>query len=621
MYPMARQGKRPIRHRLQVAPGWDSVLLENDELPLAQWQREGRVAVVKDSPHRLVFRVQLPQAAIYVKRYRRRSLWDRLRQRWAITPARREWLNLRKLAELGIPTVEPLAWIEERLGPWTFDSLLITRAAQGAVPLEQYMDEHLAQLAPEKQNEQMRTLAVHLGRLVAALHRAGALEPDLHLGNVLVVPHKASVDNSATLPRLPDPTPEGDRVTGQQPASHSAEKDHSARNRHEQQAGSQPVGQSSFHDTFAHLRLVLVDVRKLRLSGNGPLPWHQARRNLVALHAATFDRVSLRVRMQFWRTYAASTGGIVPRNRRKTLSRLWYNTLSYARRLAMRHDRRLHRQDGRIIREGNHGVVLVFYGPPFQEQCETRTRQMVIRLLAEHPCTAASGRQAIGEQSCPSNGSVIGPLRWTCASLVPSTAESRRLLERFHRQWLSGMVLRHRRIPGPQPVLLAVSRNCGQQESSQWHAVHLAAMFPGGGSPLDRFLQGAMQYDDAGRWALTALGAVALGQLVGRLHLWAVFSDHWNLERFLIDASPGNDGARPTVRVCVGSFERLRAAGAMSQGDKIEQLAPLAEAASRHPAVTRTMCLRFLRSYLRTTQEGSFRWKTWWRAVARSMQR
>ena len=49
--------------------GWGEVLLGANGLRLEEWSEQGRVTTIKSGPHRVVYRVDLPQGAIYVKHF------------------------------------------------------------------------------------------------------------------------------------------------------------------------------------------------------------------------------------------------------------------------------------------------------------------------------------------------------------------------------------------------------------------------------------------------------------------------------------------------------------------------------------------------------------------------
>src|SRR5207253_3057072 len=52
-----------------VRAGWRSVLLGDGGLRLDEWKQRGWLNVVKKGPHRVVYRADLPEGAVYVKHY------------------------------------------------------------------------------------------------------------------------------------------------------------------------------------------------------------------------------------------------------------------------------------------------------------------------------------------------------------------------------------------------------------------------------------------------------------------------------------------------------------------------------------------------------------------------
>jgi tRNA A-37 threonylcarbamoyl transferase component Bud32 len=114
----------------------------------------------------------------------------------------------------------------------------------------------------------------------------------------------------------------------------------------------------------------------------------------------------------------------------------------------------------------------------------------------------------------------------------------------------------------------------------------------------------------AARLCLAVYCAAALGRLIGRMH--AVGAAHRDLKAanllvvaegcdvvaYLVDL----DGLRPGEQV---RFQR-----------RARDLARLAAGLAAHPWVTRSICLRFLRAYLRESPEECIDWKRLWRAIA-----
>ncbi|MEK6237377.1 MAG: hypothetical protein N2C14_21915 [Planctomycetales bacterium] len=171
--------------RWQVAPDCEDLFFDANGFRLAEWIREGRAGVVKDGASCRVYRVELPERVVYVKR-RRLTGWNGLaRQALQASPARREWNNALELASRGVSTLQTLALGEGPRFGRGGESVLVTQALTGAVPLDVYASETIPALPPPQQAAARRRLAESLGRFCATLHRAGAFHPDLHLGNVL----------------------------------------------------------------------------------------------------------------------------------------------------------------------------------------------------------------------------------------------------------------------------------------------------------------------------------------------------------------------------------------------------------------------------------------------------
>ncbi len=124
--------------------------------------------------------------AVVVKRYRVRGRSERLKYLVAPSRARREWRALRQLEELGFPTPRPLAYFEERRGPWLVGAGLVMERLVSVSPLPSLLFSP-TEMGESKMLARERRLRA-VGALVARLHRAGIAHPDLHLGNFLGAP-------------------------------------------------------------------------------------------------------------------------------------------------------------------------------------------------------------------------------------------------------------------------------------------------------------------------------------------------------------------------------------------------------------------------------------------------
>lgn len=68
--------------------------------------------------------------------------------------------------------------------------------------------------------------------------------------------------------------------------------------------------------------------------------------------------------------------------------------------------------------------------------------------------------------------------------------------------------------------------------------------------------------------------------------------------------------------VCVIDLVGVTLAKRVRRGRRLQNLARLNASVGRHPALTRTDLLRFLRVYLQWGLRGRSPWKTWWRDIA-----
>lgn len=164
--------------RWQVQPWWLDKLLEAGGLRLREWEAEQRLRVIKDAPHRRVYRVELPEGAVYIKHYPVNDLRSRVRQWFRPTKARHEWLVAQAIAAQRLPTIEPLALGESE----RHESYLVTREF-AAAPLDEFLTASMDRLRAEPALRYR--LADQLAELLARLHDAGVEHADLHPGNLL----------------------------------------------------------------------------------------------------------------------------------------------------------------------------------------------------------------------------------------------------------------------------------------------------------------------------------------------------------------------------------------------------------------------------------------------------
>ena len=172
--------------RWRVLPGWEERLLGPHGLRLDEWLDQGRAQVVKEGPHRTVYRVRLADVCFYLKHYRLADLGARLRRYLQPVKACREFQQALAVAERSVSTVAPVALGERRTGAGAGESFFITQGLEQVHPLGRFLEEELP-LRPEPARSVLRqTLAQALGEFLARMHAAGIAHHDLHTANIMV---------------------------------------------------------------------------------------------------------------------------------------------------------------------------------------------------------------------------------------------------------------------------------------------------------------------------------------------------------------------------------------------------------------------------------------------------
>jgi tRNA A-37 threonylcarbamoyl transferase component Bud32 len=172
--------------RWQVLPEWRHLLFGPNGLRLDDWLRTGLAHVVKNGPHRTVYRVALPGLSVYLKHHRLPDVRAWLRQLVRPAKARMEYDRALAVAARCVPTVFPVALGERCSGPGPSDSFLITQGLENTESLSDFIEKTLPQLEPRRQMHLRPLLATALGEFVARLHDAGIVHKDLHAANLLV---------------------------------------------------------------------------------------------------------------------------------------------------------------------------------------------------------------------------------------------------------------------------------------------------------------------------------------------------------------------------------------------------------------------------------------------------
>lgn len=168
--------------RWVVDPDWQQHLLGEEGLRLEEWTRAGNVEIIKDSEHRTIYRVGLPDKSIFVKYYPERDFLSRIRQWIRSAKAWIEWQRTLVLRERSVPTVKPVAVGKHPV----HGSYIITEEIPHAQPLQQYFQQHWTAWKQAGQHRECRLLMTEMARFIAQIIQGGINHHDLHPGNILL---------------------------------------------------------------------------------------------------------------------------------------------------------------------------------------------------------------------------------------------------------------------------------------------------------------------------------------------------------------------------------------------------------------------------------------------------
>ncbi|MGF1579195.1 MAG: lipopolysaccharide kinase InaA family protein [Gemmataceae bacterium] len=162
------------------------VLLNERGLRLPEWIESGQAQIVKKGPHRIVYRVNLPELSFYIKHNLLHNYRAWLRQLVRPSKARTEHEQISELNSRGIPTLEPLGFGERTDGLTSGESYLITKSLNDTQQLDDFLERTLPTFPTTEQTAIRQQIATSLGQFVARLHETGVSHQDFHCGNILL---------------------------------------------------------------------------------------------------------------------------------------------------------------------------------------------------------------------------------------------------------------------------------------------------------------------------------------------------------------------------------------------------------------------------------------------------
>jgi tRNA A-37 threonylcarbamoyl transferase component Bud32 len=548
-------------------------------LRLPEWLADGQARIVKRGADRTVYRVVLPTLDFYLKEYRLPDTRALLREWVRPRKARIEFEHALALAERHLPTVQPLALGETLSGTGPRRSYLLTETLPDSQPLGTFLETTFRQGGVIRPSRLRQYLAVALGELVARMHAAGVTHHDLHPGNFLL------------------------RLT------------------HEEAP-----------------ELYLIDLHAVRFGA--ALGWPAARANLVLLNRWFALRAERTDRLRFWCAYRRfRQGPETPRLHedpaaRRAVSDLERRTLASNLRFWRRHDHNCLGK-GRYFRRVRCGSVV---GHAVSELSEA----VVSHLLADPD---APFRRPDATVLKNSRSSTVVEFDLPCTDGPRRVVYKRFAVTKWSAPWLAlfraspalrsyvlGHGLRLRCLPTPRPLAVWHRRRHGLP-----HEGYLLTEKLADACDLVAFVKHLDSLPaDERRCRLRCL-IDQVAQLVRDLHgrhlshrdlkapniLVSPASEHVNGTgeglaaaergaRWLFAAPAANGTA---LQVWFIDLVGVRRHGKLSRRRRVQNLARLHASFYRHPGLTRTDKLRFLRVYLRWGLRGRIGWKRWWRQI------
>jgi tRNA A-37 threonylcarbamoyl transferase component Bud32 len=539
-----------------VRSDWRNALLGPGGLRLDEWRQSGRLTVVKTGPHRVVYRADLPEGAVYVKHYLVPGLRAKLRQWVRRGKGRNEGRRTRYLSAIGVPTITPIALGEQRKRCVLFENYLITHAIPATVPLDEFVERRLLEWPPERQARIRQKLAVALGVLTARLHDSGYVHQDFHPGNLLV---RIDQDDEPTL--------------------------------------------------------AMIDLDALRVCH--PLGWPEAQLNLALLNHYFWLRCGRADRYRFLKTYLEARNR-APADPDAFARGIEEATRAWAERLWRRWGRRCRGTNkyfqnyrGRrawaiASRDLDPATVRTLMADPDAPFSAPGT------VLLKHSRTTTVAEATLSVKGRPTR--VIykrfNQRTWYEPFLTwfrPSRA---------WQSWQAGQHLASRAIPTPRNLAFLTRLRPYHRDPLFWylpHETYLITIKEEPSTTVSDYVHRVLPHLDPETRRRQKLRLnLALARLLRKLHARSLSDRDLKTSNLLILGDP----AEPDLRLSVIDLVGVRLLHPLPKHRRIQNLARLNVSLAAVPGRTRTDALRFLRAYLPWGLSPRNDWKTFWRTIA-----
>jgi tRNA A-37 threonylcarbamoyl transferase component Bud32 len=540
--------------------GWRDILLGPEGLRLDAWCEEGRVVAIKSGPHRIVYRAELPQGAIFIKHFLVPNLRAILRQWVRRGKGRNEGKRSEQLAALGLPTIRPIALGEQRKRKCLFENYLVTPEIVDATPLDEFAMQQLPTWPEPRRSHVRQRIAAALGIMTARLHDAGFLHEDFHPGNILV--------------RFP--------------------------------AEDEP-------------ELVMIDLDALRTRKR--IPWKVACQNLALLDHFFFLRSSRTDRYRFLKTYLENRSEAAPGIRRYA-PRIEDSTRAWAERLWRRWGRRCRSTNkyfevlagkacwtvaSRDLDPAEITRLIDDPDAPFQGPGATILKDSRTTTVAE-TTMIVRGRPTAVIYKRFNRKKLLDPL----LNLFRPT--------RAWRSWQAGQDLVSRGIPTPQNLAFLARRRPFRSDPIFWFLPHETYLITAKEEPavdLATYVNTMLPSLPADiRRARIRRLTTSLSRLVRSLHERSLSHRDLKAANILIRTDTIDREDRLSLIDLVGVCQRHP----IPRSRRAQNLARLAISLGNVPGRTRTDALHFLRLYLPWGLSPLNDWKSFWRLIERGMK-
>jgi tRNA A-37 threonylcarbamoyl transferase component Bud32 len=560
--------------RWSLLPDLRAQLLNESGLRLPEWLQSGQARVVKEGPHRVVYRVELPGLCFYVKHNFVHDQRAWLRQLVRPSKARIEFDRVMAAAERGIPTISPLALAEQETQVGSGESILITQSIEDCIPLHYFLAAVLPTFAEPRASHLRQQLAVELGKLVARIHEAGILHHDLHAGNLLV------------------------RIGAEE-----------------------------------GVQLFVVDLLAVKMGP--PLDWAQSRDNLVMINCWFTFRVNRADRLRFWKAYfEARRLGVWQRDRFGT--KHYAKELHEIEELSWQRNLRFwSRRDKRCLT--NCRYYRKVKGPAVAGHAVMEIEDKDLAELLSDPdapfrrddlnVLKESLSSTVIELDYPVNGRLRRVIykRFRVTSWKDPIASLFRATPAL-RSWIHGQGFRERGLPTARPFVVLHRRRFGL-----WQEGYLLTEKIAHADDLHDYLQNLDSAPTPRRLGLLRRLIDQVARTIRALHQRQL--SHRDLKAANIlarrwDAPPQEPSAysqdiqnllyMPESSVWLIDLVGVERFTELSRGRRVQNLSRLNASFFGSSKVTRTDRLRFLLTYLNSGAFGRCDWKSWWKQIDRA---